>query len=296
MSQRSDPFRRGNLRPDERGPRRASAEGGRVGGRRAPSPSAAMPRRTDVGDPGARPARTSAWSRRLRDVIEPFARAKPQVETEPTDDPHLRRLAGRAGRVHQPQPLQLPADEGRDPAAHRARIRQPPGRRLLRRQRRPRRAGRAREFTATEESLLGRLAEAMIGALAEVWSEIVPVRPQLRSRETNVGFADLAARRRAGRGHPLRRRALGRPAARRIEILYPVAAPALGRAGAARQRRTTTAAPRTERMARAARRRGRRGPDRGAHRARPARALALRADAAAAPATSFPSASPSSSR
>jgi flagellar motor switch protein FliM len=50
----------------------------------------------------------------------------------------------------------------------------------------------AREFTATEESLLGRLCEALIGALAEGWSEIIPVHPQLRARETNAGFAGLA--------------------------------------------------------------------------------------------------------
>src|SRR6476661_7108927 len=41
---------------------------------------------------------------------------------------------------------------------------------------------RAREFTATEESLLGRLAEAVTGALAEVWQEVVPVRQQLKAR------------------------------------------------------------------------------------------------------------------
>ena len=51
---------------------------------------------------------------------------------------------------------------------------------------------RGREFTATEESLLGRLTEALIGTLAEGWSEIMPVRPQLRARETNAGFAGLA--------------------------------------------------------------------------------------------------------
>src|SRR5690606_28266410 len=51
---------------------------------------------------------------------------------------------------------------------------------------------RAREFTATEESLLARIAEMMIEALAEVWAEIVPAKPQLRARETNVGFAQLA--------------------------------------------------------------------------------------------------------
>ena len=151
-----DPFRRGNLSPDERGPRRP-----REGGASEPARPFAF---------GGEAARTMSaipaidrlnerMVRRLRDVIEPFARVKPQGRDRALHDPRLRRLAGRAGRVHQPQPLRLPPDEGRDPAPHRTRIRQPPGRRLLRRHgaQAPR---RAREFTATEESLLGRLVRS----------------------------------------------------------------------------------------------------------------------------------------
>ena len=52
-------------------------------------------------------------------------------------------------------------------------------------------ANRAREFTATEESLLARLTEQLIEALSSVWSEIVPVKASLRARETNVAFAAL---------------------------------------------------------------------------------------------------------
>jgi len=52
-------------------------------------------------------------------------------------------------------------------------------------------SGRAREFTATEESLLARLAEQVIEGLTTVWAEIVPVKAGLRARETNVGFAAL---------------------------------------------------------------------------------------------------------
>ncbi|MGQ0659384.1 flagellar motor switch protein FliM [Sphingosinicella sp.] len=51
---------------------------------------------------------------------------------------------------------------------------------------------RGKEFTATEESLLGRFAEALIGALAEAWAEIIPAKPALRARETNIGYVALA--------------------------------------------------------------------------------------------------------
>ncbi len=50
---------------------------------------------------------------------------------------------------------------------------------------------RSKEFTGTEESLLGRLAEALIGALAEAWADIIPAAPMLRARETNSGFVAL---------------------------------------------------------------------------------------------------------
>ena len=53
-------------------------------------------------------------------------------------------------------------------------------------------ASSAREFTATEESLLGRLADSIVADLAAVWTEVIPARPQLRSRETTVEFATLA--------------------------------------------------------------------------------------------------------
>jgi flagellar motor switch protein FliM len=129
--------------------------------------------------------------RRLRDVIEPFARVKPKVATEPCI---VRSFAEWQAEQDEFTSLSLYA------------FRPMKGAILLRIEpdfvsrlvdasyggsgaQAPR---RAREFTATEESLLGRLSEALIGALAEAWAEIVPVRPQLRARETNVGFAGLA--------------------------------------------------------------------------------------------------------
>ena len=103
----TDPFRRRNFSPDERGSRWRAARGRRIvrpGARR--SRSAARPAgrwrrcRRSTGS-------TSGWSRRLRDVIEPFARAKPKLADRARRRAQLRRLAGRAGRVRQPQPLRL---------------------------------------------------------------------------------------------------------------------------------------------------------------------------------------------
>ena len=51
---------------------------------------------------------------------------------------------------------------------------------------------RPHEFTGTEESLLARLADGIAAVLADAWAEIAPVKPQLRARETNAGFAGLA--------------------------------------------------------------------------------------------------------
>lgn len=51
---------------------------------------------------------------------------------------------------------------------------------------------RVKEFTATEESMLARLAEALVGTLAEAWAEIAPMQPMLRARESNMGFVTFA--------------------------------------------------------------------------------------------------------
>jgi len=129
--------------------------------------------------------------KRLRDVIEPFARVKPKVATEPCTVRifsewqaeqaeftslslyGFRPMTGAVLLKVDPEFVSRLVD-----AFYGGSGAQPPR--------------RAREFTPTEESLLGRLCEALIGALAETWSEMVPVRPQLRARETNVGFAGLA--------------------------------------------------------------------------------------------------------
>jgi flagellar motor switch protein FliM len=129
--------------------------------------------------------------RRLREVIEPFVRAKPQVTTEPT---LVRSLADWQAEQNEFTSISLYS------------FRPMKGSILLKLD--PEFLNRlvdayyggsggaptkaCREFTATEEAVLARLCEAMIGALAAVWGEIVPVRPQLRSREANVGFAGPA--------------------------------------------------------------------------------------------------------
>jgi flagellar motor switch protein FliM len=129
--------------------------------------------------------------RRLRDVIEPFARVKPKVSTEPC---MIRGFAEWQAEQAEFTSLSLYAFA---PMKGAILLRIDPEfvSRLVDAfyggsgAQAPR---RAREFTATEESLLGRLCEALIGAVAEGWSEIVPVRPQLRARETNAGFAGPA--------------------------------------------------------------------------------------------------------
>lgn len=159
--------------------------------------------------------------RRLRDVIEPFARVKPKVATEPciirgfsewqAEQPEFTSLSLYAFRPMKgaillkidPEFVSRLVDAFYGGSGAQA----------------PR---RAREFTATEESLLGRLCEALIGAIAEGWSEIVPVRPQLRARETNAGFAGLA---KADEMIALARFTIAPWAGHSsvIEILYPVA-------------------------------------------------------------------------
>jgi flagellar motor switch protein FliM len=129
--------------------------------------------------------------RRLKDAIEPFARVKPAVETEPTAiqsfaDWQAEQAEFTSLSLYSFRPMKgailiridpefvsrlVDAFYGGTGAA--------PSR-------------RAREFTPTEETLLARLSDAIVGVLAEVWTEIVPIRPQLRSRETNIGFAGLA--------------------------------------------------------------------------------------------------------
>ncbi|MDB5663454.1 MAG: flagellar motor switch protein FliM [Sphingomonas bacterium] len=53
---------------------------------------------------------------------------------------------------------------------------------------------RAREFTPTEDRLLARLTEAVVGALVSGWSEVAALEPILAARETNAAFASFVRR------------------------------------------------------------------------------------------------------
>jgi flagellar motor switch protein FliM len=129
--------------------------------------------------------------RRLRAIVEPFVRAKPSVVAEPAvvrgyGDWQAEQAEFTSLSIYGFKPLKGAILLAIEPA-------------FISRLVDARYGGtgdiaveRAREFTATEESLLARIAEMMIEALAEVWAEIVPAKPQLRARETNVGFAQLA--------------------------------------------------------------------------------------------------------
>lgn len=129
-------------------------------------------------------------ARRLRNLIEPFLRAKPRVEAEPVllrplgvwqaEQEALTGLSLYSFRplkgvlaVNVPAPFVsrlVDAYYGGSGAEA---------------------AGGASEFTATEERLLGRLADALVGAFAETWREIAPIEPHLRGREFNVALAGL---------------------------------------------------------------------------------------------------------
>jgi len=129
--------------------------------------------------------------RRLRDAIEPFARAKPRVTADPTvvrtfTDWQAEQAEFTSLSIYAAKPMKGAILVRIDPE-------------FISRLVDARYGGsgtftprRMREFTATEENLLERLSETIAGALAHAWAESVPVKPQLRSRETNVAFAGIA--------------------------------------------------------------------------------------------------------
>jgi flagellar motor switch protein FliM len=80
-----------------------------------------------------------------------------------------------------------------------------------------------REFTPTEERLLGRLADGIVEMLVEVWSEVAVLTPALASRETNAAYASLV---RVDEAVVLQRFTItptgGQPTT--VSILYPLGA------------------------------------------------------------------------
>ncbi len=163
-------------------------------------------------------------ARRLRDVFEPFARVKPKVEAEAALTSRfetwrdalpeftslslyrLRPMKGGMLIAIAPEYVSRLVDTfyggtGGTPAA----------------------PARKREFTAAEERLLGRLTDAITGAVVEVWSEIVALEPTLASRETNSGYASLV---RGDEAVVVQRFTIsgGGPGATSIDLVFPLIA------------------------------------------------------------------------
>lgn len=129
-------------------------------------------------------------SRHLRSVIEPFARTKVQVTAEHhqmmrfdrwrADLPsftsislyRLRPLKGGVLVVVEPEFVTSMVDAfyGGSGVA----VKQ-----------------RGREFTPTEERLLGRLTDGVIEGVVNVWADVAPFNPSFVSRETNAAYASL---------------------------------------------------------------------------------------------------------
>jgi len=78
------------------------------------------------------------------------------------------------------------------------------------------------EFTASEERLLARLNEGLIDNLVELWGEVIPLSPALASRETNAAYASLV---RPDEAVVIQRFRIAPGAVRpsMISILYPLA-------------------------------------------------------------------------
>lgn len=79
-----------------------------------------------------------------------------------------------------------------------------------------------KEFTPTEERLLTRLSDALVDTLTEVWSEVLPIKAQLTSRETSTAYLGLGGaddRVAITRLYVI----LGKSEPGRIDIVYPVA-------------------------------------------------------------------------
>jgi len=79
-----------------------------------------------------------------------------------------------------------------------------------------------KEFAPTEERLLTRLSEALVETLTEVWSEVLPIKAQLTSRETSTAYLGLGGaddRVAVARLYVI----LGNEKPGRIDVVYPVA-------------------------------------------------------------------------
>lgn len=163
-------------------------------------------------------------ARRLRDVFEPFVKVKPKVEAEAALTSRfdtwrdglpeftsislyrLRPMKGGMLIAVSPDYVTRLVDAfyggtGASPSA----------------------SARRREFTASEERLVGRLTEGVAAAVVEVWADIVALEPQLAARETNASYATLV---RGDESVVVQRFAIagGGPGASSIDLVFPLAA------------------------------------------------------------------------
>lgn len=80
---------------------------------------------------------------------------------------------------------------------------------------------RAQELTPAEDRLLGRLSEALTGMLVEAWSGVVSLEASLAARETNIAYVGLVRPEEAVVAQRFRVQLLGgRPTT--ISIIYPL--------------------------------------------------------------------------
>lgn len=131
-------------------------------------------------------------ARRLRAIVEPLARAKPVVTAEAVETlrfelwrnalPDFTSLS-----LYRMRPLKGGLLIGLEPAFVSRLVDAFYGGSGAG----PLPASRAKEFTPSEERLLGRLTDALIEVLVEVWAEVVPLVPTLAGRETNASYASL---------------------------------------------------------------------------------------------------------
>lgn len=132
-------------------------------------------------------------ARRVREVIGPFARVKPRVAAEPVairrfeswlaDQPEFTSLS-----IYRFRPLKgavLIAIEPHFISRLVDAFYGGSGENMT---------GRLDEFTPTEEQLVARVSDAIMGTMTEVWSEVMAVQSQLTSRETNTAYASLVRR------------------------------------------------------------------------------------------------------
>jgi flagellar motor switch protein FliM len=128
---------------------------------------------------------------RIRAVIEPLARIKTQVAADPLDTQRLeqyreslpgftsvslyrvRPLKGGALMVIEPEFIARLVDSfyGGTGSPNRAKM---------------------KELTPTEERILTRVADGIMGQLVDAWADTAPLDPQLALRETNVHYVNLA--------------------------------------------------------------------------------------------------------